>query len=305
MGQPSYLHRPAKHIQRCMVVDALRKLRVFSPMQDFEYVGFGGMEFVDFELIHRELDVKKMVSIEANGHDAARFEFNAPFRGVDLKFGKASSVLPSLLDAPCLRILWLDYECELNLEVIQDLGTALRKLVPGSVLIVSVNTQGPRKARDRLTRFTANVEVERLPAGVTDATLAKWGWAEASHRVLVAEAKAEAARRYDGAKFEQLFRFHYADGARMLTWGAFCLVRRTSLHSMPHGLRSLLRCDFRPTSPTKFLRRSSPCGRFFILIAKCPLGICPKLMPTEYLQPTSQVMPTSIAGTHRCQLLCS
>jgi hypothetical protein len=206
-----------------MVVDALRKLRVFSPMQAFEYVGFGGMEFVDFELIHRELDVKKMVSIETNGHDAARFKFNAPFRGVDLKFGKASSVLPSLLDAPCLRILWLDYECELNLEVIQDLGTALRKLVPGSVLIVSVNAQGPRKARDRLARFTANVEVERLPAEVTDATLAKWGWAETSHRVLVAEAEAEAARRYDGAKFEQLFRFHYADGARMLTWGGLLL----------------------------------------------------------------------------------
>jgi hypothetical protein len=206
-----------------MVVDALRRMRAFSPMEEYEYVGFGGMEFVDFELIHRELDIKQMLSIEENGNDADRFRFNTPFAGVEIKFAKASAVLPTLLDDPRLRVVWLDYECELNLEVLQDLGTALRKLVPGSAFIVSVNAQGPRKAKERLARFSANVEAERIPSGVNDATLAKWGWADASYRVLAAEAAAEVARRYDGVRFVQLFHFHYADGAQMLTWGGLLL----------------------------------------------------------------------------------
>ena len=153
MSRLSYSRRPAKYIQRHMVVDALRRLRAFSPLEEYEYVGFGGMEFVDFELIHRQLGIKRLVSIEENGKDAARFRFNVPFEGVSIKFDKASAVLPTLLDKPYLRVVWLDYECELNLEVLQDLGTAIRKLVPGSAFIVSVNAQGPRLSDERSQRF--------------------------------------------------------------------------------------------------------------------------------------------------------
>lgn len=219
----SYARRPAKYIQRRMVVDALRRLRVFSELSKYEYVGFGGMEFVDFELVHRELGVRRMTSIEENIGNADRYGFNVPFAEVSIEFDRASAVLPTLLDDPVLRVVWLDYECELNLEVLQDVSTAMRKLVPASVLIVSVNAQGPGRASDRLARFSTNVEPERIPPGTDDATLAKWGWADASHSVLSAESSAEVARRYDGAEFEQLFHFNYADGARMLTWGGVLL----------------------------------------------------------------------------------
>ena len=219
----SYAQRPAKHIHRRMVVDSLRRLRAFSPVADYHYVGFGGMEFVDFELVHRELGIASMVSIEYDSANAARYRFNAPFADVDLRFDRASAVLPSLLDDPVLRVVWLDYEWPLNLEVLQDLGTALRKLVVGSVLLITVNAQGPKRAADRLQAFERNVDPSRVPSGATNASLGKWGWAEASYEVLMAEAASEVARRFDGAKFEQLFRFHYADGARMLTWGGILL----------------------------------------------------------------------------------
>jgi hypothetical protein len=206
-----------------MIVDGLRRLRAFSPLANYEYVGFGGMEFVDFDLVHRELGITDMTSIEANFRDASRYRFNAPFSCVNMHFDRASAVLPDLLDHARLRVVWLDYECELNLEVLQDLGTALRKLTAGSAFIVSVNAQGPPVAADRLARFTSNVERERVPAEVADASLAKWGWAAACYEVLVAEAEAEVARRYDGVGVRQLFHFHYADGARMLTWGGLLL----------------------------------------------------------------------------------
>jgi hypothetical protein len=215
----SYARRPAKHVQRRMVVDALRRMRAFSELPEYQYVGFGGMEFVDFELVHRELGISNMVSIELDSAHAARYRFNVPFATVRLFFDRASAVLPGLLDEPVLRVVWLDYECSLNLEVLQDLGTALRRLIPGSALVISVNAQSPSPATTRLKQFTANVGADRVPSGATDATLARWGWAQASYDVLTADAEAETARRGDGCAFEQVFHFRYADGARMLTWG--------------------------------------------------------------------------------------
>lgn len=219
MAGVSYAQRPAKHVQRRMVVDALRRMRSFSELEDYQYVGFGGMEFVDFELVHRELGIANMTSIELDSSGAARYRFNAPFSSVRLLFDRASAVLPTLLDEPILRIVWLDYESRVNLEVLQDVGTALRKLLPGSAFIVSVNAQGPARAAQRLEQFTQDVGADRVPSGATDATLAQWGWAQASYDVLVADAQAEIARRADGCAFEQIFHFRYADGARMLTWG--------------------------------------------------------------------------------------
>lgn len=224
MAGLSYARRPAKHIQRRMVVDALRRLRAFSPLSEYEYVGFGGTEFVDFELVHRELWVRRMTSIEVDTNSADRYRFNAPFADIEFAFDRASAVLPDLLDDARLRIVWLDYESRLNLEVLQDLGTTLRKLLPGSVLLVSVNAQGPPRAANRFAEFEADVDPERVPPGTTNGTLARWGWADASHRVLVAEAEAEIQRRSDGALFQQLFHFRYADGARMVTWGGLVLA---------------------------------------------------------------------------------
>jgi hypothetical protein len=224
MAKLSYAQRPAKYIQRRMVADALRRLRVFAPLSEYEYVGFGGLEFVDFELFHRELEVDEMTSIEEDSNSASRFRFNVPFSKVEVLFDKASAVLPNLLDRPRLRVVWLDYESELESEVLQDLGTAIRRLVPGSVLLITVNAKGPSRAAERLSRFEDDVGAERIPAGVDSSTLAKWGWAEASYRVIQAEALATVARRTDGASFEQLFRFHYADNARMLTWGGIVVA---------------------------------------------------------------------------------
>lgn len=224
MDRPSYAVRPAKHIQRRMAVEALRQLRAFSPLSAYQYVGFGGLEFVDFELVHRELGIERMASIEKDFKRAERYRFNAPFSSVQLHLDRASAVLPTLLDERVLRVVWLDYESRLNLEVLQDVSSAIRKLLAGSVLIVSVNAQAISPKEQRLEVLAKDVEIDRVPSETTDASLAQWGWAEASHRILAAEAEAEVDRRDDGATFEQLFHFRYADGARMLTWGGILVA---------------------------------------------------------------------------------
>lgn len=52
-----YRLRPAKHAERVMLCDLLRRMR-FSSLESYQYVGFGSVAFVDFRMIHRALGIK-------------------------------------------------------------------------------------------------------------------------------------------------------------------------------------------------------------------------------------------------------
>lgn len=219
MARFTYAFRPAKHIVRRMIVDTCRRLRSFAPLSEYQYVGFGGYEFVDFELVHRELGVPHLISIESDTNSADRYMFNRPFGDIEMHLDRASIVLPELLDDKRLRIVWLDYTSRLNLEVLADLQTAARRLLAGSILIATVNARPASPASARRDEFVADVGEEKVPGDTTDASLAKWGLADAQRRIVVQELPDALRRRDDGAAFEQLFYFCYSDDAPMLTWG--------------------------------------------------------------------------------------
>jgi len=202
-----------------MIVDACRRIAFLANLSDYEYVGFGGFEFVDFELSHRELGIGSMVSIEHNIVNKERYQFNRPFGQIDMRFGRASDVLPTLLDDARPRIVWLDYTSRLNLDVLQDVGTCIRRLTPGSIILITVNAHPPTPANTRRENLVADVTNERIPAGVTDESLARWGWAAVQYAILLAEVDWQLRLRTDGTVFEQLFHFRYNDDAYMLTWG--------------------------------------------------------------------------------------
>jgi hypothetical protein len=219
MTQFQYAVRPAKYILRRMIVDACRRMGGPAPLRDYEYVGFGGFEFVDFDLVHRELGIRRMVSIEYDSSAADRYLFNRPFSEIDVRFDRASAVLPDLLDDVRPRIVWLDYESRLNHEVLQDVATCLRRLRTGSALVVTVNAHPPTPRTERRMSLVEEVGEERIPPGIDDAALAKWGLANVQYRILTAEVPIWLGRRMETAEFLQLFHFRYQDGARMLAWG--------------------------------------------------------------------------------------
>ena len=157
-----YAHRPSKHVQRRVVIDACRKLRAFSPLAEYQYIGFGAYEFVDFDLCRRELGVIEMHSIEMDTNGRERYLFNRPFADIEVHFNRASNVLPDLLDDPALRIVWLDYTSGLNREVLQDIGICTRKLVAGSVLIVTVAARPARPAAERRASLIDAVGSDRV-----------------------------------------------------------------------------------------------------------------------------------------------
>jgi hypothetical protein len=229
MARFQYAFRPGKHIERRMMVDACRRIEALADLANYEYVGFGGFEFVDFELIHRELGLRRLVSIEEDAPGAPRYEFNRPFADITIHFDRASAVLPDLLDDDSQRIVWLDYTSRLNHEVLQDVNTCLRKLQSGSILIVTVNVHPPtmptpRPGDDeglhpRLQKLIEDVGEERVSGEITGDSLAKWGWAAAAYRILADEVPDALRRRASATSWLQLFHYRYRDNAYMLTWG--------------------------------------------------------------------------------------
>src|SRR3954447_2820600 len=115
-----YSLRPAKSTERWMLLEALGRLSVFTPLIQYQYVGFGSPFFVDFRLFHRRLAITKMISIEKETDREPRFELNKPFDCIQMLWGDSSEQLREI-DWNAPSIVWLDYDYVLNSAVLGDL----------------------------------------------------------------------------------------------------------------------------------------------------------------------------------------
>ena len=137
--------RPAKQVERRMIVDALQRLQPagFS-ITDYQYTGFGAVYFVDFILFHKLLGMSKLLSLEQMTGLTTRIEFNKPFKCVDTRMVSASSAIPSL-SRDVRHILWLDYDGIIHKDFLSDIQSAGTVLSPGSILLVTVDVEPPEE----------------------------------------------------------------------------------------------------------------------------------------------------------------
>lgn len=218
----NYNLRPAKHTERKMIVDVLRRLAPFAPPSTYQYIGLGSFYFRDFIMVHRCLGITELISIEEEAEQRARYEYNAPFACIKLKFGHSNAVLPSL-DLRTRTIVWLDYDGKLSESVLTDVSTVASTVPGGSVLIVTVDARGPAaRHRDELSH---RVGPTRIPIEVTDKDLAGWGQARVARRIITDHLDTTLRSRNGGLRpgsrmvANQVLNFHYQDSARMLTLG--------------------------------------------------------------------------------------
>jgi hypothetical protein len=210
----SYEIRPSKAITRLVFVDVLRRLATMANMQDYQYVGFGALEFIDFELIHRQLGITDMISIESDPGGIDRYQWNRPFNNITLLAGRSSTVLPTINWAR-LSVVWLDYTSKLIKEVIADCETLAHVLIPGSVLAVTINAHPASLMEGRRTVLENAIGSQRVPIGVTDNRLGGWGLARVQYSVLTASLQSVFAVRSDAASWRQLLNVTYQDRAQM------------------------------------------------------------------------------------------
>jgi hypothetical protein len=241
----NYLTRPNKSIERKIIFESLVKLHPLISFAAYRYMGFGSMWFGDFLFAHRLLGIEKMWSIEF-AENSDRAEFNRPYRSIEIKSGKSGAVLDGMTEeqwnVPC--IVWLDYTCALNADVVSDMRKLCVRLKAGSFLIVSVNAV---RASYRVNDVTSLDKPKKIPAFRTVESLLGSACVANSFRTIpgasgepdevadqdfhlflsdallsfVAHSMV-AAGRTDGAtaaRFVPMFNFSHRDGADMVTVG--------------------------------------------------------------------------------------
>lgn len=218
-----------------MAVDIMRRLSVFRPLRGYRYVGLGGYEFVDFDLVHRALGIHLMTSIESSGN-SERYEFNRPFPDIELKFGTSNDMLPEVsLDEPV--IVWMDYCVAVRDDVLRDMLLLGQQLLAGSMLIVSVNASVANDG-ERIKTLEDRITKSRVPMGIdSEHHLDGWRTADVQRRVLAAELREGMAGRT--VRFEQLLNVQYRDTQRMQAWGGVIVDAATESRFQAADFRSL------------------------------------------------------------------
>lgn len=216
LPEAPYAFRPAKRIQRLMLCDALGALRLLRPLEEYQYIGFGHWQFVDFELMRRAVGVRQMFSIERNTNEQARFEENAPFEEIRLLFDTAFACLQSdEIDLSKPTIAWLDYTARLDSSVLQDLRLLAEKVPVGSVVAATFNCH-PDREDQRLEALER--AVGEVPGDVREDDLDRDGLPRVQRRILVEQLEGTAQKRGDNASISQFMFLRYKDRAPMAFW---------------------------------------------------------------------------------------
>ncbi len=211
-----YEFRPAKAAQRRMIVDVCRRLTALDRLDSYQYVGFGGLEFIDFTEFHLGLGVHAMTSIEHSLSEEPRLLFNKPYESIELLMGDSRARLADVDWAAKRAIVWLDYCSQLTTSVLRDIDYVARTARPGSVLIVSVNAGVSTKLSDRLPNLQKNLG-RFVDANLVQRDMKAWGAAREQKRIMEQHASSACREAY-GEPIRQLFDFQYADASPMQTW---------------------------------------------------------------------------------------
>lgn len=225
----NYRLRPAKSIERKMLCESIKRMGVFGDLSSYRYIGFGSTYFSDFKLIHKTLGIHNMISLEKEDdlNRQKRFEFNKPFKCIQLRFGTSNDELPKLRNWDIRSILWLDYDGELDSSVLADIQFYFSEVCSGSMFLVSVNAhpQPANSTPSRLDKLKENVGDENIPFGTKEKDLSGWNKSLILKKIINEKIKKTLnernAGRPKGSKllYKQIFHFRYEDGAKMLTLG--------------------------------------------------------------------------------------
>lgn len=167
----NYSLRPSKTIQRNLIFEAVRMLQAEMALEEMVYVGFGSIWFTDFQMAHRALNIRDMISIEGDEIGFHRAQFNKPYKTVEVLQGLSAEVLPQLLSKECLLrrpwLIWLDYDRALEESSVEDIRLIIENAPPNSIFLGTFSGSGggygnvPQRA-DRIKTLLGRVVPDDL-----------------------------------------------------------------------------------------------------------------------------------------------
>jgi hypothetical protein len=216
----AYDLRPAKQVERRMILDAFQSLMVCGfPIRDYQYIGFGSIYFVDFILLHKILGINNLLSIEGDRSITKRVEFNKPFDLIKIRMDYSGDVI-SGLDRDQKSILWLDYDYRLCQNIIEDITLATNILSAGSIILITVDVRPPE---DGDTPNDWREYYEKQAGNFTDFDWTDENYAQSNlpktTGKILSNAILTGMNGRNKIQYYPLFNFLYSDSCPMLTIG--------------------------------------------------------------------------------------
>jgi hypothetical protein len=229
--QFDYALRPSKQIERKTMIEVLLRIsKAGYNIQEYAYMGFGSVYYVDFVMFHKYLFISQMTCVEW-GRIARRMRFNKPYKFIKLKLGALSKHIPSI--RPSQRLLmWLDYDRALDQSMLQDIDGCLERLGRRSIFIITIDARAklPKDEFDLedLSAEDQDAEIVRAyqrwfgsyaDGKITRDRISGADVAPLFYEVVRERIRQTLTRKEPELRFIQIFHFFYRDGAPMLTLG--------------------------------------------------------------------------------------
>ncbi len=224
-GFVPYHLRQNKSVERAVFIDLLGLLgrSTEKPIQKYTYVGFAGPFSEDFKLVHSQLGIHKLISIEDKEGILARQKWNAPIKCIQYRQCRAREFIDEF-DGSMPVIFWLDYASPKEVgDQIAEAEFLLSKMAAYDVLKITVNanpwtlgsgdntSERVDEANRRLGNFLPN------PPSTTVDDVSRSGYP----KLLLKAIETAMKRGLEGKKdcvFQLLTTFAYADSEhQMLT----------------------------------------------------------------------------------------
>ncbi|MCX6049953.1 MAG: hypothetical protein NT075_33055 [Chloroflexi bacterium] len=168
----SYNLRPNKFVERQLFIELLRILYANDSPESYAYISMGGLQLEDHKLVHHQLGLKTLISIEADSVIHKRQEFNRRPHFVECRNEKTGDFITNfdafIENHPDKRlIIWFDYAAaNKRIDQIIEYRSLLSKLTSGDTLKITINanpaTLGERRygesSDDMLIRRTKKLE---------------------------------------------------------------------------------------------------------------------------------------------------
>lgn len=220
----NYSLRPNKAIQRHLAFEAVRILQDRLELKDLMYIGLGSIWFTDFQIAHKFLGIRDMISMEEDEIGYRRARFNQPFKTIRVLKGSSHQLLPKLFTQKVRMkrpwLIWLDYDRSIDEEKVADIRRVIECAPTNSIFLVTLPVFGktigkPLNRADRFRKIFGSVVPDDL--GKDDCK--DEGLAETLLSLLGDFMVSSAAGISRPGGFVLAFRIAYRDSTPMITIG--------------------------------------------------------------------------------------
>jgi len=228
----NYSLRPSKSIERKMIIPFLYKLTNFDELTNYHYIGFGSIYYIDFILFHKNLNIRRMSSIEYERNES-RAKFNLPYKCIELFSGTSNDKLVTIMSNDAKYIVWLDYDSPISDFTLDDIQTFIAKSTSGSLLMITLNVNSDDKDElnskfdelfeYRKTKLEEKITIKsKIPQINNFKELNLKNLHKVYRKIIINEIEETLIKKnklqINRYKFKQIMNFRYSDGVQMQTF---------------------------------------------------------------------------------------